>query len=169
MKNFDLKRLNILVVEDNKHMRRMVLQILRALGVFNTMEAENGEAALMTLGSFPADMVICDWNMAPMDGLAFTRAIRDQNSSPYPFLPIIMLTGHTELHKVLEARDAGINEFLSKPISVKKLYSRISTVIEHPRPFIHCETYFGPDRRRVSGKHDGSERRKSNLETEEGT
>ena len=47
-----------------------------------------------------------------------------------------------------EARDAGVNEFLAKPVTARSLIHRINLVIEHPRPFIRCSTYFGPDRRR---------------------
>ena len=59
-----------------------------------------------------------------------------------------MLTGHTEKARVTAARDAGITEFLAKPISAKALYQRIVNVVANPRPFIKTKTYFGPDRRR---------------------
>ena len=59
-----------------------------------------------------------------------------------------MLTGHSELARVQEARDSGIHEFLAKPISAKSLFTRIAAIIENPRPFINTDAYFGPDRRR---------------------
>jgi DNA-binding response OmpR family regulator len=72
-----------------------------------------------------------------------------------------MLTGHTEKQRVTAARDAGITEFLAKPISAKALYQRIVNVVANPRPFIKTKTYFGPDRRRaVSNSYVGPERRK---------
>ena len=74
--------------------------------------------------------------------------VRSGEDSPNPYVPIIMLTGHTELHRVCEARDAGVNEFLAKPISAKALYSRVASIIEFPRPFIRTKSYFGPCRRR---------------------
>jgi hypothetical protein len=62
---------------------------------------------------------------------------------------------------VIKARDAGVTEFLAKPISAKALYNRILHIILNPRPFIKTETYFGPDRRRnVNAKYSGPERRK---------
>jgi DNA-binding response OmpR family regulator len=63
-------------------------------------------------------------------------------------VPIIMITGHTEKHQVEAARDAGITEFLIKPITAQSLFSRITEVVERPRAFVRCESYFGPDRRR---------------------
>ncbi len=76
-----------------------------------------------------------------------------------------MLTGHPELHRVIESRDAGINEFLAKPLSAKALYQRIVTIIENPRPFIRTENYFGPCRRRknVGPPKGTAERREDEL------
>jgi hypothetical protein len=61
----------------------------------------------------------------------------------------------------MSARDAGVTEFLCKPISAKALYERILNVVANPRPFIKSKTYFGPDRRRgVNPNYVGPERRK---------
>src|SRR6185503_19347376 len=58
-------------------------------------------------------------------------------------------------------RDAGVTEFLAKPISAKALYQRIINVVANPRPFIKTKTYFGPDRRRnTTSNYIGPERRK---------
>jgi len=63
---------------------------------------------------------------------------------------------------VMVARDAGITEFLTKPISAKSLYERIVNVVVRPRPFVKTKTYFGPDRRRnVNPNYIGVERRKT--------
>jgi len=71
-----------------------------------------------------------------------------------------MLTGHSEKRRVTVARDAGVTEFLAKPISAKGLYQRIMNVVASPRPFIKTKTYFGPDRRRnTSNAYIGPERR----------
>jgi DNA-binding response OmpR family regulator len=71
-----------------------------------------------------------------------------------------MLTGHSEKRRVTMARDAGVTEFLAKPISAKGLYHRILNVVANPRPFIKTKTYFGPDRRRnIANTYIGPERR----------
>jgi DNA-binding response OmpR family regulator len=59
-----------------------------------------------------------------------------------------MITGHTEKSRVEAARDAGVTEFLAKPVTAHNLFSRIAEIVERPRPFVRCEGYFGPDRRR---------------------
>ncbi|MBU6298344.1 MAG: response regulator, partial [Alphaproteobacteria bacterium] len=79
---------------------------------------------------------------------AFTREVRTSAQSPNPYVPIIMVTGHTERHRVETARDAGVTEFLAKPITAQNLFLRIAEIVERPRSFVRCNGYFGPDRRR---------------------
>jgi len=80
-------------------------------------------------------------------------------------VPIIMLTGHSEKKRVISARDAGVTEFLAKPISAKSLYQRILNIVINPRPFIKSKGYFGPDRRRnAAANYTGPERRKNEAD-----
>ena len=88
-------------------------------------------------------------------------SVRQPGANANPYVAVIMLTGHSEKNRVTAARDAGITEFLAKPISAKGLYERIVNVVANPRPFIKTKTYFGPDRRRnVNPTYSGQERRK---------
>jgi len=100
--------------------------------------------------------------MPIFDGLELTQMIRQPGTNANPFVPIIMLTGHSEKKRIVGARDAGVTEFLAKPISAKALYERVLNVVANPRPFIKTKTYFGPDRRRNSAQnYVGPERRKN--------
>jgi two-component system, chemotaxis family, chemotaxis protein CheY len=81
--------------------------------------------------------------------------IRQPETSSNPYVPIIMVTGHAERRRVTEARDAGVTEFLVKPISAKALYQRIVSVVMMPRPYIKTATYFGPCRRRTPNPNFG--------------
>ncbi|WP_339915175.1 response regulator [uncultured Brevundimonas sp.] len=143
-----LSALNILLVDDNQHMRIMVAAILKSAGCRKIREASDGAAALETLRGKPCDLVIVDFNMFPLDGVEFTRLIRNSPDSDNRYLPIIMMTGHSEKSRVVEARDAGVTEFVVKPITASSLLGRIQAVIMRPRPFVKTGTYFGPDRRR---------------------
>ena len=164
--DYNIERLNFLVVDDNKHMCVLIKTILSAFGVRNVLEASDGADAFKVLKHFPADIIICDWVMQPLDGLDFVRLVRTGKDSPNPYVPVIMLTGHTEMHRVMEAREAGVSEFLAKPVSPKKLYARIRSIIEHQRNFIKTKAYFGPDRRRQNlASYKGPERRKKQAET----
>jgi DNA-binding response OmpR family regulator len=99
--------------------------------------------------------------MPIFDGLELTQMIRQPGANANPYVPIIMLTGHSEKKRIIGARDAGVTEFLAKPISAKSLYERILNVVANPRPFIKTKSYFGPDRRRnVNSSYVGPERRK---------
>jgi DNA-binding response OmpR family regulator len=105
--------------------------------------------------------VITDWAMPIFDGMELTQMIRQPGANNNPYVPIIMLTGHSEKKRVIAARDAGVTEFLAKPISAKGLYQRVLNVVANPRPFIRTRSYFGPDRRRnTNPNYIGPERRK---------
>ena len=164
-----LVNIHVLVVDDNAHMRSIVVAILRGIGVGTVKEAADGADAFEVMRAGVPDIVIADLNMDPIDGLDFARTVRTAADSPFPFVPIIMMTGHTERSKVEAARDAGINELLAKPISARTLLDRIVAVIDRPRPFIKTSTYVGPCRRRTTSKeYEGPWRRSTDdVEVEE--
>lgn len=164
MMGYRLDRLTALVVDDNQHMRSLVRTILESLGVSQILEARDGAHALEKMGQTQIDLLIVDWNMEPMDGLALTRHLRTSADSPDQFVPVIMLSGHTERARVMQARDAGVTEFMAKPVSARSLYARIVSIIENPRPFVRTNDYFGPDRRRQMLPFEGPERRKAGGE-----
>ena len=149
----DLSKITVLLVDDSLYMRRIVRSLLNGLGVREILEAEDGAAALEVFNQHPADLIITDWVMPVFDGLELTAAIRNSSSSPNPYTPVIMMTGHSERSRVINARDTGITEFLTKPISAKQLYLRIESCVLNPRPFIKTQTFFGPDRRRFVNPH----------------
>lgn len=163
-----LNSLHVLVVDDNPHMRSIVVAILRGVGIGIVKEASDGADAMEAMRASVPDLVILDLNMFPIDGLEFTQMIRTAADSPFPFVPIIMMTGHTERTKVTAARDSGVNELVAKPISAKTLLDRIVAVIDRPRAFVKTATYAGPCRRRGGGSKDyaGALRRKSDIKAE---
>jgi two-component system, chemotaxis family, chemotaxis protein CheY len=161
MVRIDFKRLRFLTIDDNAHMRKIVRTLLHGFGARDVYEVEDGATALEAFNHYLPDIVVADWAMPIFDGIELTRLIRQANTNANPFAPIIMLTGHTEMSRVTAARDAGVTEFLAKPISAKSLYQRILSVVVYPRPFIKTTTYFGPDRRRTTNaNYNGPERRK---------
>jgi two-component system, chemotaxis family, chemotaxis protein CheY len=163
MSDYRFDRLKVLVVDDNVHMRKLVTTILQAFGVIQILESESGERAWATLRDSNPDVIVLDWVMEGMSGLELINMIRTNPLAPNPFVPVIMLTGHTSLDHVRQARDAGVNEFIAKPVSVKTMMSRLVAVIEHPRPYVRTVGYFGPCRRRRGGdEYRGPERRNEN-------
>jgi two-component system, chemotaxis family, chemotaxis protein CheY len=109
-------------------------------------------------------IVFADNLMAPMNGIEMVRNIRAGVDGINSFIPVIMVSGYSDIVHIMEARDAGINEFLAKPVSAKLIYLRICSVIESPRSFVNSEEFFGPDRRRRPVDIDGDERRDDDYE-----
>jgi len=155
-----LESLRVLLVDDNQHMRAIVTTVLSGVGVKQIREVRDGAEALDALREWPADLAIVDFQMFPLDGVEFTRMVRQAPDSRNPYLPIIMMTGHSERYRVMEARDAGVTEFVAKPLTAKSVLDRIQAVIYRPRPFVRTADYFGPDRRRKDDpNYDGPRRR----------
>lgn len=156
----DFTRLRFLVIDDNAFMRRVIRALLHGFGAREVFEAEDGAAGLELFMAHGPDVVVLDWEMPILDGLEVARMIRTPSTSPNPYTPIIMVSGHSEKKRVAEARDAGVNEFLVKPISSKALYDRVFAVVGNPRNFIRTKSYYGPDRRRnANAPYTGPERR----------
>jgi len=158
----DFSCLRFLIVDNNPFMRRMVRDLLNGFGGHHIVEAEDSASGFAAIGGSKPDIVFIDWEMPNLGGLELTRRIRNQSPEANPFLPIIMITGHAEKKRVLAARDAGVSEFLVKPITAKALHSRVLSAVAKPRPFIRSAQYSGPDRRRHTNEpHTGPERRKN--------
>lgn len=149
MAGLDLSALRVLAIDDNGFSRRLVMAALRALNVHQIAEAENAVDGFSALKSFSPDMILVDWVMPEVDGVEFAKRVRSDKTGNFRFLPIIMTTSYSEIWRVQQARDVGINEFVVKPFSARTLYTKIKTIVDNPRPYIDIsDGYFGPDRRR---------------------
>jgi CheY-like chemotaxis protein len=160
----DFSKLRLLAIDDNPNMRRLLRTLLGGLGCREIYEAEDGASGLEVFREYAPDIVVCDWVMPIMDGIEFTRAIRDPKRCANPYVPIIILSGYSEKSRVTRARDAGVTEFIVKPVSPKSLHSRMVSVVAQPRPFVETKDFFGPDRRRTAPiNYQGPERRKDRM------
>jgi CheY-like chemotaxis protein len=161
--NFD--DLKALVVEDSPHMRDLLKLLLHAMRIRTVLLASDGTEAFEMLRISRPDFILTDLEMQPIDGIQFVKMVRRSQDSPAPYIPIVMLTGYAELRRVEQARDAGVNEFLAKPISAHALNARITEIIERPRPFVKCPSYFGPERRRrADPNYNGPWRRSTDAD-----
>jgi len=158
--NYDFKELRVLVCDDNLQIRALVKQCLKAFGIKYVFEANDANQGFQEILDHDPDLVITDWNMPAGDGIDFVHHIRHSPKSPNPYVPIIMLTGYTELDRVKTARDEGVSSFLAKPVSADSLYKRLVSLVEDQRLYVRSDDFFGPDRRfKVSSSLDGPERR----------
>ena len=110
----------ILVVDDSKVMRQIIMNNLKQLGfkMENMTEAEDGAGGLKALQANPVDLVISDWNMPKMTGMEFLKAVRaDDNLKGTPFM---MVTSETEKEKIMEAVQAGVSQYIVKPFNANQ-------------------------------------------------
>lgn len=159
MRQYDLSKLTVLVVEKHLPMRTMFREVLRQLGVGTMLDAASPEAGFEEFNETTPDLVLVDWT-PDFEGLSLVRDIRTHEDSVFPQVPVIMVTAFTETNHIYEALDAGMTEYLAKPVSARLLYLRIVSVIENKRHFIRVNGFFGPDRRRKRQDGQGGEDRR---------
>jgi CheY-like chemotaxis protein len=144
-----VQSLTVLVVDDNQYMRKVVRNLLVNVGVKNIHEAVDGIAGLECIRAVSPDIVILDWEMPLLNGSELVRIVRSPGVFPVPDVPIIMLTGHVERWRVVEAMRLGVNEFLKKPVSAQALLDRMVSIMAKPRPMVQKGDYYGPEPRRI--------------------
>jgi two-component system chemotaxis response regulator CheY len=118
--------LHALIVDDQLSMRALVRTSLQQIGIRDIREAPDGETGLRELTQRPAHLVLSDYNMPKMDGLAFLRAIRAH--PPIQKTAFIMLTGRADAELVQKAVQAGVNNYLVKPFTVIQLKEKLERV-----------------------------------------
>jgi len=124
-------KLNALVVDDSRIMRKMVMQALEGsrLGEFEFTEAEDGRDALDKLDPKVTDVVFADWNMPNMDGLAFARAVRATQRTEH--IPIVMVTSEKTMGKMEVAlAKGGASAYICKPFTPDDMRVRLGKLIQ---------------------------------------
>jgi CheY-like chemotaxis protein len=147
----------VLLVDDEMYMRKVVRTLLMSLGVRTIYEAADGPSGLEITRNMKPDIIIVDWQMPGLDGAGFVRMVRSPDTFPLPDIPIIMLTGHGERSRVVEAAQIGVNEFLLKPVSSKSLHSRMASILTQPRRMVKSGDYYGPEPRKAGEIHRDSD------------
>jgi len=120
--------LNVLVVDDAATMRRIVRSLLRELGIKNVREAEDGEMAFEDLKRQKADLVVSDWAMPKMTGIELLRAIRQDTA--LKDTPVLMVTAESKKENIMEAVQAGVNNYIVKPFNSKTLEEKLNKIFK---------------------------------------
>ena len=118
--------LNVLVVDDSRVVRKLILNILSSRD-FHCIEAENGIEALEKLVVNEVDIIIADLNMPKMSGLELVKTIRA--SDIYTKIPIIMLTTEKNEEEQEKCLNAGVNIYLIKPLPYDELKDNINRLL----------------------------------------
>jgi two-component system, chemotaxis family, chemotaxis protein CheY len=120
----------VLVVEDQQFIRSVVVRILRQMNFSTVLEAADGSGALAIVDDNDLDVIICDIEMEPMDGLVFLGELRKRETGDRLRIPVIFLTNHSEKETVVKARQLGVSAFLVKPVTVAGLRDKLAVVMK---------------------------------------
>jgi DNA-binding response OmpR family regulator len=153
-------RLSALVLDDSAHMRGLLRTILSGFSIRRIEEAGDVDRAVAIAEGGGIDVALVDLKLEGGTGFDFCRRIRFGPEGPLVRLPIIMVTAHSERTLVREAINAGVDEFLVKPVSAADVASKINAVFERRRTFIVSPNYIGPDRRRRNDPEYSGPRRR---------
>lgn len=118
--------MKFLVVDDSATMRRIVVNSLKRIGFESFVEAEDGLDGLDNFDE-SIDFVITDWNMPNMGGLDFVKALR--GSEEGKSVPILMVTTRSVREDIVQAAQAGVNNYVVKPFTPQILREKIDAVL----------------------------------------
>ncbi|MDX1764508.1 MAG: chemotaxis response regulator CheY [bacterium] len=117
---------NVLVVDDFPTMRRIVINLLKQLGFNSIREAENGHHAWTVMQEEAIDFVVTDWNMPEMTGIELLKTIRAD--AKYGRIPVLMVTAEAEKEYILQAIQAGVNNYIVKPFTAEILKEKLEKI-----------------------------------------
>lgn len=143
----NVKNWTVCVIEPNKFEAQIILDLLRNAGVEKVKVVADQNAAFDLLEVYNANVVIASFEMAPLDGAAWTRLYRRNRKLPGRKQAIFITSGAFSLAMAEQCRHAGANALIGKPISAKVLIATITKVLSKPREFIDADGYVGPCRR----------------------
>jgi len=129
VKELSTKGISVLVVEDNILNQKLMVILLKQMGCEFDI-ANNGKEAVEKVGANVYDIILMDIQMPIMDGYEATRLIRNELKSK---IPIIALTAHVFKDDDRKSKDAGMNDFLTKPVATKALREKILTWFEYKK------------------------------------
>lgn len=161
MERTDFSAHRVLVVGAKTHAIKLLRSVLGIAGVGKVTHVEDGRRALELLGMEHFSAVFCDYGVEEADEKPFIVAARRSDAMLNPMIPIFVLQERARRRDVEKARDIGVTDVLTTPISPKTLIDKLYAATQMPRPFIVATEFFGPDRRaKARPSYFGSDRRK---------
>jgi class 3 adenylate cyclase len=121
----------ILVVDDSRTLRRILIRELNSLGFQNILEAADGVEAIATVRSKSIDLMLLDMEMPELDGLGVLTELKSDDT--YKSLPIIVISGADQFEKTIKCIEIGAEDYLPKPFDPILLRARIFSSLEKKR------------------------------------
>jgi two-component system chemotaxis response regulator CheY len=129
----ELDSLKALVIDDSRHIQTLVSEVLKAVGM-DVRTCGDGESGLLMMRTWKPDIVLVDFEMRPMTGAEFTRMLRRAEKISGGHTPVLMMTAHGDQAHVLQARDAGVDGMVAKPLSTGTILARVQSVLDRMAP-----------------------------------
>lgn len=137
----------VLIVDPDRASRGLVAQMLRGFGIAEPQSVQDGAEAQAFLADNAVDLCVCEATLPDMGSSDLIQWIRHHAPEETRTVPVIVLTAHTPLRVVTEARDSGASVVVKKPLSARVLREHLDWAAKESRPFVRGGNYFGPDRR----------------------
>jgi len=158
-----------LIVDNDQYSIGILGQILRGFGLSKHTIVESGEETKQRLLNGRYDLMICEAALSDMPAAELVRWVRRLPNPTIKYIPIVILTGYTQLSNVVALRDNGANSVVSKPVAPNVLFEHIAWSAKSTRPFVETANYVGPCRRfKNIGPPGGAGRRSTDLPAEIG-
>jgi CheY-like chemotaxis protein len=162
-----LKGVSFIIADSNVYFSSLLFSMLKGFGADKIIQARDAQSAAEALETTKLDAMLCDFLLPPNGGMAFVRSVRLDRNAAFRKIPALFMTSDTRISIIKAARDTGANMVITKPLSPKGLYDRLSWVAFDTRPFVETRNYYGPDRRfKIEGFPDGQGRRKGDKPVE---
>lgn len=120
---------SLLLVDDHRTMLQIMQDLLRQIGFPDADTATDGAIALEKMKKKRYDLIISDWNMPNMDGLELLKRTRSHADSQVKAVPFILVTGESKTENIIAAKQAGVNNYIVKPVSLITLKQKIDTTL----------------------------------------
>lgn len=143
----NLNKVVALLADRDPYARGLVAQMLRGFGINTILTADTGAQAKELLAVHRPDIAYIEAELPDMPAGELIVWIRRNANKALRHLPIIVLSGYTQMRVVSAARDAGANLVVKKPVSPQILFDRLAWAANSDRPFLESNAYAGPDRR----------------------
>lgn len=142
----NLSKVHCLLADRDQFTRGLLAQMLRGFGMGSIQTAGDGAQAREMVMQDRPDVCFIEGALPDIEAAEMIAWIRSQ-PPPLRFIPIIVLSGYTQLRMISAARDSGANLVVRKPVSPQALFDRLAWVAATQRPFIETDSFLGPDRR----------------------
>ena len=129
MNERNYSKLKVLIIDDQPFLRSIIKRLLQQLGFNMIEEAEDGASGIEAHNRQLPDLIICDIEMEPVDGLVFLQTLREDKDTKKSDAKVIFLTQHADSDIVTKAQALKVDAFVIKPPSFDKLRDRVAYVL----------------------------------------